>query len=199
MSVALAIFLLAVVVPVFFGKTRSTPTWLLIQGAALAWAGFLQHAHVSMHAVVALVEVLAVRALVAPWLLRRAIRARREPNHDLMPSNLFAWAAAMMLIALAFQFGARAADESHAMALGAVAATVAVALLLLATNGSPPAQLVAVLYMENALGLFETLLPEPWPLPVHLALGLIYLGTVGVGSWLIGTPEDGIHPQGERA
>ncbi len=199
MSVPLALFLLAVVVPVFFGKIRSAPTWLLIQGAALAWAGFLQHAHVSVHAVAALAEVLAVRALAAPWLLRRAIRGRHEPNIDLMPSNLFAWAVAISLIVLAFQFGAPAADERHAMALGAVAATVAVALLLLATNGSPPAQLVAVLYMENALGLFETLLPEPWPLPVHAALGLIYLGTVGVASWLIGKPEPMPLPEGDGA
>jgi len=199
MSVALALFLLAVVVPVFFGKIRSAPTWLLIQGAALAWAGFLQHAHVSMHTVAALAEVVVVRALIAPWLLRRAIRGRSEPNHDLMPSNLFAWTVAIALIVLAFQFGAPAADERHAMTLGAVAATVAVAWLLLATNGSSPAQLVAVLYMENALGLFETLLPAPWPLPVHAALGLIYLGTVGVGGWLIGTPEAVTVPEGDRA
>jgi hypothetical protein len=53
--------------------------------------------------------------------------------------------------------------------------------------------------MENALGLFETLLPAPWPLPVHAALGLIYLGTVGVGGWLIGTPEAVTVPKGDRA
>jgi hydrogenase-4 membrane subunit HyfE len=43
-------------------------------------------------------------------------------------------------------------------------------LLLLASNDSPAAQLVAVLFMENAIALFESLLPEPWPLPVHVAL-----------------------------
>lgn len=204
MTVALAVFLLAVIVPVFFGKIRSAPTWLLIQAVALGWAGFIQHTEASAHSLAALAEVIAVRALAAPWLLRRAIRARAEPNLDLMPSNLFAWALAIALIVLAFEFGAPAADERHAMTLGAVAATVAVALLLLSTNGSSPAQLVAVLYMENALGLFETLLPEPWPVPVHAALSLIYLGTVGVGSWLIGTREN-THatatgmPDGERA
>lgn len=189
MSVALAIFLLAVVVPVFFGKTRGAPVWLAIQAVALGWAGMLQHAHVSVHALGALGEVILVRATLAPWLLRRAMRHRGEPELDLMPSNLFTWAVAVALIVLAFQFGAPAADERHAMTLGAVAATVAVALLILSTNASPTAQLVAVLYMENALGLFETLLPSPWPLPVHLALGLIYLGTVGVGSWLISEPQ----------
>ena len=189
MTLALALFLLAVVVPVFFGKIRSAPSWLLLQALALAWASLVQHAQVSVHAVAAFAEVMLVRALLAPWLLRRAIRGRGEPNLDLMPSNLFAWAVAIALIVLAFEFGAPAADDRHAMTLGAVAATVAVAMLLLSTNGSSPTQLVAVLYMENALGLFETLLPEPWPLPVHVALGLIYLGTAGVGCWLIGRPD----------
>lgn len=203
MTLPIALFLVAVVVPVFFGKTRSAPAWLVLQAVALGWAAFAQHQHASVHAVVALIEVLVVRALIAPWLLRRAIRSRGEPDLDLMPSNLFAWALAIALIVLAFEFGAPAADDRHAMTLGAVAATVSVALLLLATNASPPAQLVAVLYMENALGLFETLLPEPWPLPVHVALGLIYLGTVAVGSWLIGT-RDGADvasapPDGGRA
>lgn len=189
MSIALALFLLAVVVPVFFGRTRAAPVWLALQAVALGWAGMLQHAHVSVHALGALGEVLLVRAVLAPWLLRRAMHHRAEPEVDLMPSNLFAWAGAVALIVLAFQFGAPAADDRHAMTLGAVAATVAVALLILSTNGAPTAQLVAVLYMENALGLFETLLARPWPLPVHLALGLIYLGTVGIGSWLIAEPD----------
>lgn len=203
MSAALALFLLAVVVPVFFGKTRSAPAWLMLQALALAAIGFAQHAQVSMHGIAALAEVVLVRALLAPWLLRRAIRRQGGPNLDLMPSNLFAWAVAIALVVLAFEFGAPAADDRHALTLGAVAATVAVALLLLATSASAPTQLLAVLYMENALGLFETLLPEPWPLPVHVALGLIYLGTVAVASWLIGTPElapdpaEPAAPQGE--
>jgi hypothetical protein len=80
-------------------------------------------------------------------------------------------------------------SDKQALALGAVGATVAVALLLLAANDSPAAQLVAVLFMENGIALFESLMPEPWPLPVHLALSGIYLLTIGVGAWLIGQPD----------
>ena len=39
------------------------------------------------------------------------------------------------------------------------------------------------------VALFESLLPEPWPLPVHAALAVIYLLTVAVGAWLVGAPE----------
>lgn len=189
MKSPLILFLLAAVVPVFFGKIRSAPFWLAVQAVALGWASATQHGEGSGHALAALIEVLAVRAAIAPLLLRRAIRGRGEPNLDLMPSNLFAWAIAIALLVLAFEFGAPEMSDRHALALGAVGATVAVALLLLAANDSPPAQLVAVLFMENAIALFESLLPEPWPLPVHLALSAIYLLTVGVGAWLIGRPE----------
>jgi hydrogenase-4 membrane subunit HyfE len=189
MTAALLLFLAAAVVPVFFGRIRSAPFWLVVQAVALGWVGMAQHGDGSWHAFVALAEVLVVRAVVAPQLLRRAIHRRAEPNGDLMPSNLFAWAIAVALIVLAFEFGAPDMGGQQALTLGAVAATVAVALLLLASNDSPAAQLVAVLFMENAIALFESLQPAPWPLPVHAALSTIYLLTVGVGGWLIGVPE----------
>ena len=190
MQLALILFLLSAVVPAFFGKIRAAPMWLALQGLALAWSGGAHHAGWSAHAGVVLVEVIAVRVLLVPQLLRRAIRLRGEPNLDLMPSNLFTWAIAIALIVLAFQFGGAAMGDVGALALGVVAAMVAIALLLLSTNDAPPAQLVAVLYLENAIAVFESLLPEPWPLPVHGALSLVYLATIGVGSWLIGTPAD---------
>lgn len=187
----LVLFLVAAVIPVFFGRIRSAPVWLAIQGLALGWIGIEHHAQAPVHALAALLEVLVVRGVIAPQLLGRAIRRRAEPNLDLMPSNLFTWAIAIALIVLAFEFGAPAMSDRQALALGVVGATVAVSLLVLSTNNSPPAQLVAVLFMENTLALFETLLPEPWPLPIRIALTLIYLLTVGVGSWLVGAREPG--------
>lgn len=189
MTAPLVLFLAAVVVPVFFGRIRSAPLWLVVQAVALGWVGMAHHGGGSWHALTALAEVLVVRAAIAPQLLRRAIHRRAEPNGDLLPSNLFAWAIAVALLVLAFEFGAPDMGGDQAFTLGAVAATVAVALLLLASNNSPAAQLVAVLFMENAIALFESLQPEPWPLPVHAALSTIYLLTVGVGGWLIGEPE----------
>lgn len=192
MTLPLVVFLVTAVIPVFFGKIRAAPVWLAAQAFALGWVGVAHHADVSTHALVALFEVLIVRGAIAPWLLRRAIRRRVEPNLDLMPSNLFTWAIAIALIVLAFEFGAPAMSDRQALTLGAVGATVAVALLVLSTNNTPPAQLVAVLFMENALALFESLLPEPWPLPVHAALSAIYLLTVGVAGWLVGARETSV-------
>jgi hydrogenase-4 membrane subunit HyfE len=188
MTLPLIAFLVAAIIPVFFGKIRAAPFWLAAQAAALAW-NVAQHGDPSLHTSVALIEVLAVRAWIAPRLLRRAIRQRAEPNLDLMPSNLFTWTIAIALLVLAFEFAAPSMSDRQALTLGVVGATVTVALLVLSTNNSPPAQLVAVLFMENGLALFESLLPEPWPLPVHGALGAIYLLTVIVGGWLIATPD----------
>ena len=188
MTLPLIAFLVAAIIPIFFGRIRSAPFWLSAQAAALAW-NVAQLGDPSLHTVVALVEVLVVRALIAPRWLARAIRLRGEPNLDLMPSNLFTWAIAIALVVLAFEFAAPAMSDRQALTLGVVGATVAVSLLLLSTNTSPPAQLVAVLFMENGLALFESLLPEPWPLPVHGALSGIYLLTVAVGGWLVATPD----------
>lgn len=189
MTVPLIIFLLAVVVPIFFSKIRSAPVWLVIQALALGWNGLAHHGAFSLHSAIALLELLLIRGVIAPFWLRRAIDQRAEPNLDLMPSNLFAWVIAITLIVLAFKFGAPSLSDSQALTLGVVGATVTVALLLLSSNNSPPAQLVAVLFMENALALFESIFPEPWPLPVHGALSAIYLLTIFVGSWLMATPD----------
>jgi hydrogenase-4 membrane subunit HyfE len=186
-TLPLVLFLVAVIVPAFFSKIRSMPLWLALQALALAWNGVALHRELTLHTAVALAEVLIVRAAVAPLLLRRAMHRRAEPNLDLMPSNLFTWVVASALLVLAFQFGAPTMTDHQALTLGVIGASVAVALLLLSTNNAAPAQLVALLFLENALALFESLLPEPWPLPVHGALSGIYLLTVGVGSWLIGT------------
>lgn len=185
MNLALVLLVLAAVLPVFFAKVRVAPLWLGLQAVALAALTLVHAPEISLHSGAALLEVLLLRAVAAPLLLHRAIRLRGAADRDLMPSNLFTWLAAVGLIALAFHFADGATTDTDALALGAVATLVLLAFLLLASNGAPVAQLVAVLYLENGIAVFEMVLPQGWPLPVHLALGLVYLGTVAVGHWLV--------------
>jgi len=194
MRLPLILFLLTAVLPVFFGKVRSAPLWLSLQALALGWSGAAQHDAWSAHGTLVLLEVIALRAVVTPLLLRHAIRLRTEANSDLLPSNLFVWILGVALIVLAFDFGGAAMADRQALALGVVGATVAIALLILSTNDAPPAQLVALLFLENAIAVFELLLPEPWPLPVHLALTVVFLATVLVAGWLIGAPAESRAP-----
>ncbi|HNW02172.1 MAG TPA: hypothetical protein PKH04_08875 [Burkholderiaceae bacterium] len=184
-SLPLIACLLATVIPVFFGKLSVTPTWLSLQALALGWITLNKNEALDFHALEAGLEILIIRAWLVPHLLRRTLLSTREAELDVMPSNLFAWGAAVTLLILAFQFGNGARADVRALTLGVAAATVTIAFLVLATNREPVAQLVALLYMENALALFESLMPEPWPLPVHVAVSGVYVGTVVVGSWLI--------------
>ena len=189
MTLSLLLCLIATVIPVFFGKVGVAPLWLSLQALGLGWIT-LHHHHegVSIHAFIAGLEVLLVRAWLVPSMLRRLLISQPTARLDLMPSNLFTWGIAVTLIILAFKFGEGARLDLRALTLGVMAATVMMALLVLSTNQEPTAQLVALLFMENALILFESLMPEPWPLPVHAALSGVYLFTVWVGVWLLRQP-----------
>ena len=190
MSLSLLLCLIAAVIPVFFGKIGASPLWLSLQALGLGWITLHHHEAVSVHALIAGLELLLVRAWLVPSMLRRLLTHQPAARLDLMPSNLFTWGIAITLIILAFKFGEGARLDVRALTLGVMAATVMMALLVLSTNQEPTAQLVALLFMENALILFESLMPEPWPLPVHVALSGVYLLTVWVGVWLLGqAPE----------
>jgi hydrogenase-4 membrane subunit HyfE len=183
MTLPLIFCLIATVIPVFFSRISAAPTWLSLQALALGWITLSGSDPLSLHTLLLGGEVLLVRALIVPHLLRRALR--RQTRISLMPSNLFTWGVAIILIILAFKFGDGARADVRALTLGVVAATAVISFLILSTNPEPRAQLVALLFMENALALFESLMPEPWPLPVHLAISAVYILTVAVGSSLL--------------
>jgi hydrogenase-4 membrane subunit HyfE len=185
LTLALIACLIATVVPVFFGKLAVAPTWLSLQALALGWMTLTQHHELNLHTLAAGLEVLLVRAWAVPYLLRRTLRGQAVAELDVMPSNLFAWGVTLALMILAFKFGNGSYADERTLTLGVVAATVMIAFMVLATNAEPAAQLVAVLFMENALALFESLMPEPWPLPVHLGISSVYVGTVVIGGWLV--------------
>lgn len=188
MTLALILCLITTVIPVFFGKIGVSPTWLSLQALALGWITLNHHGEISLHALFAGLEVLVVRAWLVPTLLRRMLLNQAPARLDLMPSNLFTWVIAVTLIILAFKFGEGARIDTRTLTLGVIAATVMIALLILSTNQESSAQLVALLFMENALALFESLMPEPWPLPVHVALSGVYIITVLMGTWLLRRP-----------
>ncbi len=195
MTLTLMLCLLATLVPAFFSRVSAAPFWLSVQALTLGWITLRQHPELSVHAAFAGIEVLLVRALLVPRLLRRALAKQAQTPVSLMPSNLFTWGIAVSLLIFAFKFGDGARADVRALTLGVVASTVVMAFLILATNQNRMAQLVALLFMENALALFESLLPQPWPLPVHLSISMVYVLTVAVGSWLVSDPaQQGARP-----
>lgn len=186
-TIALIACFLASATPIFFGKLRVAPTWLGLQALALGWLA-LNRADSSLHALQAGLEILLLRGWLVPWGLRRALARQAAVQHvDVMPSNLFTWGIAIALIIVAFQFGNGARADLRALTLGVIAAMLTMSFLVLATNREPLAQLVALLFMENTIMLFETQLPHPWPTPVHVVLSIVYLGSAALGLWLAGS------------
>lgn len=184
-TLALIACFITTITPLFFGKLGVAPTWLSLQALALGWLA-LSPAGTGLHALAAGLEILVVRAWLVPRIVRWSLAQHTHSAHmDVMPSNLITWGVAVALIIVAFQFGNGARADLRALTLGVVAATITMVFLVLATNRELIAQLVALLYMENAIVLFEHLLPHPWPAPVHFVLSGVYLGTTVVGAWLI--------------
>lgn len=188
MTLPLILCLTVTVIPAFFSRIASAPTWLAFQALTLGWITLTHFEDYTTHALLIGAEILLVRAVLVPTLLRRVLKRQGNGKMSLMPSNLFTWVAAVILIILAFKFGDGARVDVRALTLGVVAATVMIAFLILASNHEPKAQLVALLFMENALALFETLMPKPWPLTVHIAVSTVYVLTVCVGAWLVADP-----------
>lgn len=199
MTLVLVLCLLATLVPVFFGRVESAPVWLSAQALALGWITLTHHHPLTWHAAAAGVEVLLVRALLVPQVLRVAIARQPDAHVSLMPSNLFTWGIAIGLLIFAFKFGDGVRADDRALTLGVVASTVVIAFLILATNQHRMAQLVALLLMENALALLESWMPEPWPLAVHLGISAVYLLTALVGSWLASAPDEAAHAAAHAA
>jgi hypothetical protein len=179
------LFLVAVIVPVFFASPRTAPMWLSIQALALAWQVATHHGFHSIHGLVSMTEILLIRGVTAPWLLRRATAHHEAPIDHLLPSNLFAWILGISVTILAFEFAARAAPTDAALIMGGVCATVVLALLLLSLNAAPTSQIFALLIMENAAALFESRFSGPWAPWVHAALTSVYVLTVLVGVRLV--------------
>lgn len=186
MMAATILFMCLTVIPAFLGRLGSAPTWLAAQGLVLGWIGLLHEGQPGLHAILVGLEAVLIRGVLAPWLLRRSFHRSAGQNLELLPSNLFTWAIGIALVALAAQFGSRNGVDPHSLVVGAVGIAIVVALLLLATSQSDHVQLVALLFFENAIALYETQLPEPWPLPVHIGLSAIYVLTVFTAAWLIG-------------
>lgn len=184
-TVALIACFMTTVIPVFFGKLRVVPIWLSLQALTLGWLSLNQSAG-GLHALAAGLEILLLRTWLVPHILRGALARHADSAHlDVMPSNLITWGVAVALLIVAFQFGNGARADLRALTLGVVAATVTLVFLVLATNREPLAQLAALLFLENAIVLFELLLPHPWPLPVHMVLSGVYVGSAAVGAWLV--------------
>jgi hydrogenase-4 membrane subunit HyfE len=199
---SLAILLLGVyLVPLFVGTWRTSLLGLAGQGFLMAWIARERGLELGEFAAwVQLADLVLVRGLAAPLLLRAVLRARQAPRrHDVLPPNLLSWTLALGVVLLAFKFAAQLEREpGQARTLLAVATSgLLLGFLVLATQSGTFGQMVGALRIENALALFELGGSEGGRPALPLQLGQLALITVTVllFRWYLAHEE----PAGARA
>jgi hydrogenase-4 component E len=183
MTPLLFVFLVVLIGPLLVASWRASLLGLALQGGLLAWICLSRPW--TWSTALLFCDFAAVRAILAPWLLAGAQRQLHAPQrNDMLPPNLFSWAASGALVLLAFRLAHTVIPQDGGTATQA-AVTVAVAgsgvllgLMVLATQNSLFSQIVGILRIENAIALFELGSDHEPPAVVQGVLSAIFLLTV---------------------
>ena len=151
---------------------------LVVQGAALAAIPMIRGVHEHDRALLSVsVVVLAVRAILLPWLLARALGAERRQHRESTPliSTAASLLVATALVVTAFTIAQPVVNLQPSTATNAAPAaiaTVLIALFLMATRRHAISQAVGLLMMDNGIAATAFLLTAGVPLIVELGASL---------------------------
>jgi hydrogenase-4 membrane subunit HyfE len=193
-SPLLIALLFVLLVPLFVASWRSSLLGLALQGAIMAMVEYrLDHAPSSLEGWITLIDLAALRAVVAPLALYTVLRARKTPaRHDVIPPNLLSWTVALGMVLLSFNVAEILIPETgEQRTLVAVAASgVLLGFLVLATQSGPIAQMIGALRIENAIALLEMGGGEHEP-AIGVQLGILgaFIATVVFFRWYLVTLE----------
>lgn len=183
MTALLFTLLLVLIFPLVVMGWRSMLLALSLQGLLMGWM-VVQRGPVELHSAIPLLDLLIIRGAVVPLMLQRVMRDRATGGRqDVRAPNLFSLMVLALVIATAFRFAAvvdPAGGESQ-VRLAVATCGLLLGLFLLATQGGVFAQVVGVLYMENAIALFEfDRAAGVLPLPVELGLLAVFMISASV-------------------
>ena len=200
MTGILIAFVIALLVPLFVSKWRTSLFGFALQGALLAAIAYRQRElSLSVGTAVTLVDLVVVRTMVMPAWLFVTLRRQNAPlRNDVIAPNLFSWAMALALVVVAF----RTADvlvpvEGNEQSLVAVSsAAFLLGLFVLATARGTVSQVIGLMRVENAIALFELGTPaEHTSLAIRIGQTAIMLVSVGFCRWyLAGLARDYVTP-----
>lgn len=151
---------------------------LVAQGVALAAIPIIRGLHDHDHALLAVgFAVLAVRALLLPWLLARALGAEHQERREATPlvSNAASLLVVTALVVMAFtitQPVIALAPSTATNAAPAAIATVLIALFMMATRRHATSQVAGLLMLDNGIAATAFLLTAGVPLIVELGASL---------------------------
>ena len=181
MTYLLIAFLAVAFVPLLIGSWRVSLVGLAMQGLLMAWMALLGSPDWNPGFIVLLADLALLRGLLAPELLSRALKARKEPaRNEVIPANLLYWFGAGALVGLAFGFARRVADGEARLPIAVAAAALLLGLFVLATEEPRLSQIVGLLRIENAIALFELASPFHLPLLLHVGMSTSYAFSVAL-------------------
>ncbi|HVO31700.1 MAG TPA: hypothetical protein VMV18_13230 [bacterium] len=195
MRTALLSFLIATLLPLFFGSTRFALFALALQGLALTLILGATPESGDAAWLVHLADLGLVRAVIVPLLLSRY--ARRGGTEPLIPPNLLHWTTVGLAPILGFWFAARVAHVDT-FAAGTGATGVLVGLLVLVHQDSRMGQVIAAVFIENSIAIFELSGPERAPWPVAAGLAIAFAASMLVFATLLRLESRPAAPVGEE-
>lgn len=194
MSPALAILLCLFVIPPFLSSRRAALACLGAQGMVLAWIGHGANPRWDgMEAWLSLADHLLLRGIAIPCALYSALRAR--PAHGravILPPNILAWISAGGAVLLAFNFAdllARTTGSERAP-IAVVASAILLGFVVLSMRTGMFGQMVALIFIENAIALFEqTQIAHSQPFGIQAGLLSVTALTILLFRWFLSMPE----------
>ena len=190
MTGLLIAFMIALLVPLFVGKWRTSLLGLAMQGALMASIALRQHGvRLSVASAVTAIDLVVLRAVALPVALYLVLRRQNAPaRNDVIAPNLFSWAMALALVAVAY----RTADilvplEGDEQALAAVAcAAFLLGMFILSTARGTVSQIIGLMRIENAIALFELgSLSDHTSLGIRVGQTAIMLISIGFYRWYL--------------
>jgi hydrogenase-4 component E len=185
-------FLALTLFPLLAASWRVSLLGLALQGLLLGWMLIRAHEAPSAALLIQFLDLVLLRGIVGPQILYGVLSRQRAPRrNDVIPSNLFSWGFVSALLFVSFRFaGALAAadlpssigssDLPSSLGFATATAALLMGMYVLATQNSMFSQMVGVLRIENAIALWELLLPSHAELPIAVGCSAVFLGTVVV-------------------
>ena len=198
-------FVVVLLVPLFVANWRTSLFGLALQGVLLyAIAARIEGPERSIESVVTFVDLIVVRALIAPGVLYRVLHSRSARERVVLPPNMLAWTAAIGLVILAFRVSSALvpADGDDRTLVGAVASAVFLGFLVLASRVGVFSQVMGALRIENAVALFELSNgPHAGSVGIHIAETALAVTSIGLFGWYLArmapSPVDSVEVEDE--
>ena len=188
MTGLLIAFVIVALVPLFVATWRTSLLGLALQGALIAWLGLRHETRPSLDAVLTAIDLVALRMVLAPALLFRAMRRRNAaPRNDVIAPNLISWAIVVTLVVVAFRVADTLvpAEGDEQMLVAVSSAGFLLGLYVLSTARGTFSQIIGILRIENAIALFELGAPDHGASVIRLGMTVVLMASILFYRWYL--------------